>query len=471
MSELMTAVNNLLKRHKTDTALPCYVKELKGLYRDLSFLKLSMNFYTFSEIYCELDNDNKVRLADDIAVLIDLIGKIVNDVGFDDSDKMRISRLRESVATGTETLTAFVDRFEVCEYMLNRVEYRFYPCKYDMQYYNTDFEKDILAYITRDRDNALINTRISLMSEQLPMRLSSNKFFDILMNSLSLYKGSDKLSLYDFEYMIRTTGLLKDTDDEAFPLLTEAYARFADSTFETLDKEQYDELRKKLDEVTEYTEKTSDAYVIIAEVINDLYTVILTDDKTAEYENASEKSIKVHEGLKKMILLARNSICEDKPHAEGTSDAFSEFEGMQEELNYSITSPENALDEIMDIHTDDIKKLGFEEDFKDLTIIKKLQSTSTFARLTTDETFLNKVDETDVDKVLEGLKTDFTELFKDKPRLFKRAVMAGVIGNLPVFFGSLEEFKEYVHITLLQCNDEAERCGCMASVRMIIKGD
>ncbi len=69
------------------------------------------------------------------------------------------------------------------------------------------------------------------------------------------------------------------------------------------------------------------------------------------------------------------------------------------------------------------------------------------------------------------LTEEFTSLFENAGRMFKRAVMSSVIGNLPVFFNSLEEFGGYVRVALGQCSDGAERQACMSLINMLIVGE
>lgn len=63
---------------------------------------------------------------------------------------------------------------------MNRVEYRFSESEFGDEYYNDRFEKDIYRYITGDKDNTVINMKLSQIVGQVPMRLSKNKFYDML---------------------------------------------------------------------------------------------------------------------------------------------------------------------------------------------------------------------------------------------------------------------------------------------------
>ena len=81
-----------------------------------------------------------------------------------------------------------------------------------------------------------------------------------------------------------------------------------------------------------------------------------------------------------------------------------------------------------------------------------------------------------IDKYIKCDKYDFvamsySSLFEDMDRYSRRAVMAIVIANLPVFFNNMDEFKKYVHVALSQCTDSAERQACMTIINsMFING-
>lgn len=88
----------------------------------------------------------------------------------------RIDALRNRIIAKMEILTAYTDIFQIYEYVLNRVEYRFSESEFGDEYYNDRFEKDIYRYITGDKDNTVINMKLSQIVGQVPMRLSKINF-------------------------------------------------------------------------------------------------------------------------------------------------------------------------------------------------------------------------------------------------------------------------------------------------------
>jgi hypothetical protein len=49
--------------------------------------------------------------------------------------------------------------------------------------------------------------------------------------------------------------------------------------------------------------------------------------------------------------------------------------------------------------------------------------------------------------------------------------MAGVISNVPAYFNNLQEFRDYVSVSLSQCNDKAEQKACMTMINMLMASE
>ena len=125
MADLTTAVGELLKKKNTEENLHIYVEGLSSLYKRMAELRLAMNYYTFAEIYSDFDFAKKTA----VDPYINEIQQIINDVILLDTLSLdavdRIDALRNRIIAKMEILTAYTDIFQIYEYVLNRVEYRF----------------------------------------------------------------------------------------------------------------------------------------------------------------------------------------------------------------------------------------------------------------------------------------------------------------------------------------------------------
>ena len=466
MAELSSAVNELIKGKRVSENLPAYTGGMFALYKRMAFLRLALNYYTFSEVYYELDKDQKDIVSDEVATLQKLMqGIILSDEMDYNIAESEIIKLRDSIIGKMEVLTAFTDRIQIYEYILNRVEFRFNESEFDDKYYKNNFEKDILNYIISDSDNAVINMKLASVMGELPMRLSQNKFFDILNQSFSVYKESEKLSINDFAYRIRTAGAIYTPEgmDEYFPQLNEYLHDFTAVDYAGITEEQFNLMRGKMDDAGAVAAEYADTFVMLTEVINDVYSIILCG--SALYDSKEKDKLAD-------IIGQSYSVIEGNAEPElEWAEKFVEFEGIQERLGAMIFTPESAIDEIYNINKNVIEHLNATEEFMRLNKVSRLQSTSTFASLEEDDALKEIADDKYISHVVDGLIKDFMEVFDNCARYYKRAVMATVISNLPAYFNNLDEFKSYVHVALSQCNDDSEKKACMTLINMMITSE
>ena len=466
MAELSSAVRELTKGKKASENLMIYTKELSALYSNISHLRLAINYYTFSEIYYELSKDKREIISNEIEAIQQLVKDVMLNEGpdFQKSEEI-IVKLRSDIIDKMEILTAFTDRIQIYEYILNRVEYRFNESEYDENYYRNNFEKDIYNYVINDRDNAVINMKLAMVMGELPMRLSKNKFFDILKDSFSIYKESEKGSVADFAYRLKTAGGIYTPEgmDKYFIQLNKYLEDFASVDYSEITNEQFEQLRSEMDTAGELVREYADAFVLITEIINDIYSIVLCDGLV--YDNNNKDKLTD-------IISASKEVIDGgvEPDLE-LAEQFVLFEGVQERLGMLISGPESAMDKILEINEKVIEHIGMTENFKKLDKISKLQSTSTFATLEEDSTLREQADDAYVKNVVDELMTDFANVFESNARYYNRAVMAAVISNVPAYFNNLEEFKSYVHVALTQCSDAAEQKACMTLINMMIASE
>lgn len=467
MAELTTAVNELLKGRRAAENLHVYAEGLMSLYKRMAYLRLSMNFYTLAEICHEADEGQKDKTRGLVDKVCGLVRRAVIEPeqgGYDTLQK-DTAAMRDELLNLMEIFMAHVDRFQVYEHMLNRIEFRFSDSGYTDEYYYNGFEEDINNFITEDKDNTAVNMKIADVVSQLPMRLSNAKFFDIINNTFTLYKSSDCMAVDDFVYAIRSTGLLYKPEgfEDVLPEFGELDRKFRETDFAAVTEEEYNSLRAELDRVSELSEKYSDACIMLTEAVNDVYSAVLTAEALGDI-NEKEK-------LTSVIGEAYSAIKENRAPSADAYKIFDEITGLQEKTSQLIYTPELTLDEIKSVNGGEIERLGMSESFAVLSKLARLQSASTFARLEEPPEAKECGGEEYAARAAERLTEEFTALFEKSSRSFKRAVMSSVIGRLPVFFNSLKEFGEYVRIALGQCTDRAERQACMSLINMLIRGE
>ena len=73
-----------------------------------------------------------------------------------------------------------------------------------------------------------------------------------------------------------------------------------------------------------------------------------------------------------------------------------------------------------------------------------------------------------LEEVKERLLQDFSEGFAKQNRMVRRAVMAGTLNRMPVFFTGRQETLDYIQNALLSCTNPAELTGSLGMLRRLM---
>lgn len=457
MAELSNIAAQLSKGKNVESNLSKYAAGLNTLYNRVGYVTLAMNLYTFAEVYGEQDEYAKI-----LKPFADRLKEILRDsVLAKDSEKAKtavtkIDGLRNELIAGMEVLTAYTDRFQIFEYVLNRIEYNYKECDANLDYYDEKFERDILNYIVSDKDNSVVNMKISQVVGQLPMRLSKNKFFELLRGGFSVYKDAEVSSVDDFVYMLRSVSMLyvPSAFDTAFPVLSEALKALLGFSYADMDEPAYDAARERLEDAGDYVMELTDRYVLLMDVVNDAYTVLLSGEAPVSVQTELENSERIMEAS--LLAIENNALPDEK-----ALELFEVLEGVQEKTYTQLSGDSYALDDVKTSYMDRAEALGMKETYEKLFKAELLNSGSSFMTLETAKTAEVLADEAYLEEQYNKVAAELSELFSKQERVFNRAVMAGILSTLPVFFNNMEEIRSYIHVALGQCRDDAERKACM----------
>ena len=337
MKNLGYIASEITKGKNLSDNLVKYGKGLSSLYNGLAYIKMSMNYYTILNMIKdnEIDDELFLEMFQGVNEIIE-ISSIDSAVASEDVLTDKISSLRNRLIAIMESITDYVDKFKIYEYVLNRVEYRFKDDELDEEYYNTYMTNDIMHYILSDKDNVSINGRISEMVGQLPIRMSKARFYDHIKDAFTLYHGAQKQTIDDFYYSLSTSAMLKDADKDSmfFKDMNDFYVTLKNADYKNLDSSEYTRLRGALDIATEKMNNAADIYVLLAQIINDLYTIILSDNNTIG-DNTEVK-------VAKDIILKSKSLFEDEQELDEIAELFTAFEGKQERILETVMAADFA---------------------------------------------------------------------------------------------------------------------------------
>ncbi len=442
--------------------IPKYMELLDSQYNLYSMVKLCLNFYTIREMLEE--GTDIVQFKEDYEKVSKLLTKAINDGdAIDASDISVIDAIRNSVEYKMKLLTSYTDGFEIYEYILNRLE---------AGIKNTSEEVDIellsnkmFQYVFSENDTVVVNSKLQILMSQLPVRMTKNKFYDVVANTLSIYKGGETSSVDDFVDMLKTAVLMKKPDgfDTEYPELYDVYTRLEETDYKTLDEGAFDRLSMDINQGADYIANQVSFYMLFQEVINDTYTILLTTKgKTINTDNSYYKS------ATKIIDTCINSFSEDS--AEALMDAFMSLEGAQEYVYENVMILETVLDDVA-LKSEDMSE-DVKEHVKTLKTVEKLVSSSLFIDLNKDFNVESKVADSEyIGKLKEKLTAEFADYFKDKSMTVVRSIMCKILAAMPIFLDTQQEIKNYFDYVLTNCKNDSELTACNKLICEIIEDE
>lgn len=454
-------MRDIARKRNLEENLPKFGTELVSLYYRFAYVHLSMNYYGYYEIMAENKNESQKEVREMLGELNDIIHRVMLP-GICGEELVQavkqVDAIRESIIHAMQILTAYTDVFNVYEHVLNRVEYRFRHGHFPEDYSDEMFCRSVMQYIVSDQDNMVVNTKITQIIRQLPVRMTKNRFFELVKNGISIYENNAKEGLEDFLYMLRTGATLdQPAGMEHYEDLYEIYTHLKEADYSTIDGEQYERLSQQLLYASSFLQDTVDVYVMLTDLVNDVYSILLA----TPYAIAEVEEIQACKNIIEAVCGNFRSP-ELDPLGDVVMDQLIFLEGRQEQLHEQYMELEYGLDQILAEDRELLQSLALDSLYYALQRIMLLQSGSQFVALdkkTAEEAELASAEYTAA-KSREFID-DLTCLFEKNHKMVNRAVMAATLSELPVFFQNLQELQDYIYDALHNCRDEAEKKACI----------
>ncbi|MEY8352044.1 hypothetical protein AALB39_01680 [Lachnospiraceae bacterium 54-53] len=424
-------------------------KQMTAAYQ-YSYVRLVLNYYTLFEMMAET-----AAVSEGVTARCRRLNRLMEDHFSGKDAKAGLLELRDDIIHEVEVLTSYTDCFQIYEYVLNRLERKFRILP-PTGIADEGFVKRLMEFITDTGERAVMNDRISQIIGQLPVRLTRQKFFGLVMEGLSVYIGSPKENLQDMMYTLRTESMAKLPADlrEGHKDFYEFLEQLKHMDIRGMTPESYEEASARLMLVSDDLMSESGHYVMLQEIVNDLCVLVLArpeavvDVKEEELYNSM-----VREVLEKFRK-------EDyTPANEAFFDKLTRLEGRQEAcfdryLKTELPEENDALNE--------------DPDYVKAVNIDRLLSGSSFMELKKpgtgpERTLAGKeaaVDRRCLEETAEAYFKELDGIFSDVSRPVVRAIMAKVLSDLPVFFNSIDDIGAYIRGSLESCLDEEEKETC-----------
>lgn len=460
-------ITDITRKNDLNKNIKEYSELLAYQYNHYSTVKVSMNYYTMKEVILEQE-DKKTDLCKYFNIVSELIKKhIIDRQAVDEKAIEGIAQIRDNIEYKMKNLTAFTDGYEIYEYILNRVEY---GIKNETE--DVDIEQlsaKMFQYVFSENDTVVVNSKLQLLMSQLPVRMTKNKFYDVVANTLSIYKGGEVSSVNDFADMIRTAVLIKRPKgfENEYPYLYHVFCDLEQADYKNMDSATFDDLTGRLEKAVAIITNEVSAFMLLQEIVNDIYTILLTVDGANDFnmENTGYKSA--------MKIIKACYEADDMEYLpEELMPQFMSIEGVQEDVYENIIVLEASLDDVKNGNAELIKELGIEEDFASLDTISKLLSTSLFIDLNNNSSDNVEIaDSLYINDLKQALTEELKELFADKDRVVIRSIMCKVLASMPIFLNTQQEIKNYFDYVLSNCKDDSELTACKKLIIDIIEED
>ena len=248
-----------------------------------------------------------------------------------------------------------------------------------------------------------------------------------------------------------------------FPEVYDSYRTLANADYAELTEEEYTRLKNVLTIATEKMLDCADLFVLLTQVVNDLYTIILTEKQTLS--DIGEVTV-----AKQIITGVRQAFDGKTLLSDEVLGKFEYFEGKQERILMILSKSDFAVETALENMPEELEEEGLQACYAALADVMKLQSGSDFVSLIKDPEKLNVPDNSYADETCENIIAQLKESFTDMPQIVRRAVMSAVLSQLPVFFNNTDEICEYINLSLEQCNDAAEKMAVIEVMKMIMRG-
>ena len=438
-----------------DSEFKSFAAALADDYRSMALINFAMEYYNAYEMLYGSTEELREEDRSCIKRMLPAAEKLFEADVNNNEVYAGLSELRSEIIDRMEMLSACTDYFAIHEYILNRIELR-----YGEELPPTDNDEEarkLLQFIFEPKDNVEVNLRIRSMLACMPVRMTGSRFFDLLQESFTVYKGSEKNSLDSHVYMIRSAAGLGTEGKELPAEIKKYFDIFENIDYKGITEASYEEYSSLLSEISDILTARTELVMSLMEVLNDLAAAYIT----ADYASDNEKLLETIKPCTEMVSRAFETLLKTEDYTELDSavsdECFSRLEGHMEKLSGKISASEGRLDSFKgNVSADETAE------YDSLICAGKLMSGSEFVKLDEGIDITECSDET-VNAAFERLAAELKAVFDRKDRTYRRAVMASVLKELPVFFVSHTEVMNYIRFTLDNCKDEAEKT---ASLRL-----
>lgn len=453
--ELVKARKELFAKREVEQNLPCYLRNLAGVYYRMANYNLAMQYTSFAEGVAEGDVElpgKTKEYAEALKGELDALAK--GGAAASEETLERIGAMRRELTAAMQALTAYTDRLYLHEYVLQRMAPGMEGTVEEIDS-NAALE-EISSFLFFDEEQEGLLLRVSAVVSELPVRMTKAKFIEWVRSTASVYQEADGETLDRVFYMLYSAaGLYSPEGMELFPECEETLLYLNALDYRNMTEEQYGEAKERLEEVTRLITSVSEAYFSLTEMVNSLLMILFTENYVMPADLEATK------GCREIYRMVGEN--KDFTDAE-LVEMFETFEGLPEEIEAFLFTEEGYFDE-----------LPVEEKLLDAMLQKALYTGVAYARkLHTTSIFVKLEEEARKEVSFDAMLDTFCEVvtgaLEAGQRAVNRAVMARVMQNLPLPFTRRSEIQKYILASLENCHDMSEKTAAVRAIRELAEG-
>jgi len=454
--ENRTILKDIMQNRDLDTNIPAYGNLYINAAYEYSLIRLVLDYYTMKEVEDELgaglDDDLSSVLCEIHTILFEAL--LSEDMKTEHTEMIkRVDALRDRLTKKMTILTAYTDALQIYEYVLNRVEYGITGETVEVE--ESSLAAKVYQYLFSDNDKMVVNSKIQMVTGQLPIRMTKSRFFDYLTDTLNIYNGSDKSSVDDFVAMLKSTALLELPEGygKEYKEIAKVIKLLEDTDYKALNLEQFKALMEQFSMTAAHLSGLVSNFLLVMEIINNLYAALLAKP----FENNGEESVSTCVDMLKGL---HDAFVSAGKIPDLVDEGFMIIEGRQEELGEELMQYESILPDVLGEQADTVSWMMADLIFENLDKISKLLSSSLFVDLKRKDAVSGVADSDYIISCRDGLVGLLTAFFEKHPKEVNRAVQAALFSSMPVLFNSQQEIKDYIEYSLNHCNNRSELMAC-----------
>ncbi len=365
-------------------------------------------------------------------------------------DLAKLDEVRTKVIQTMDTMEEYLHYFQLYEHIFNRLSYKFEESLSVIDV--REMTEKVMAYITQKQDAGMVNERIQAVFGELPLRLTTSKFFELLEKSCLCYTGArNDMAEAFFARMERCASLpVLDRLNRSESQLYAIAAQFKGAEPAEATKDECRDFTAKLAVAATMVAKELGNGLDLLDMINDLYILLIVQPYKVHPSPEWDRLC----GILSAYLKAVDSgdfLDIDEDILGGLSKT---VEGEQKYMGEHMMM-EDALEEIYEKNKRCIDGMMLGGVFTALRTAQRLFMPGSRVDVTELATYATVGQETVAD-MIRRLEEVYDRSFKSCGQLMKRSLIAMAFDQMPVAFDRLEDVRDSIRQSLEGCTQQYE---------------